>query len=48
MADESRARVLVTGGSGCIGRRLVRAREPVHDLESGLAIVWPEFSEAAK
>ena len=25
MADESRARVLVTGGSGFIGRRLVRA-----------------------
>ena len=64
-------RILVTGGSGFIGRRVVHALmeggadvtvadkrvivdisaaqalgyEPAHDLKSGFATVWPEFSE---
>jgi NAD(P)-dependent dehydrogenase (short-subunit alcohol dehydrogenase family) len=50
--------VLATGGSGFIGRRIVRAL--LDDgagvtvagkrgfRTSGLATVWPEFSEAAK
>ena len=57
-------RILVTGGSGLIGRSVVHALlersetpavivdisaaralgyEPAHDLNSGLATVWPEF-----
>jgi nucleoside-diphosphate-sugar epimerase len=45
MAKESGFPVLVTGGSGFISRRVVRALnyKPTFDLDTGLAIVWPEF-----
>ena len=55
MAKESGSRVLVTRGSGFIGRRVVSPLlaggpdvtvlgcKPTFDPDAGLATVWPEF-----